>query len=292
MADLSFSPTYQDYLAYYGKNGDGALSQDQWNALTPAQQWQNVGSGMALAQSDPRYAALAQQLGVKNGGLLNLGYSPQSIAVNSQNYVDPNAVLQGNNVFATAHSNETPKTQFAGGGLSDKEWAILAASLVGGAALYGANAGWGATDAGGGGAASGASGGGFGANGTWTDIPTMDPVQAGTLNALGPDASQLATTAGASGGSSGLLGNLGSGASDLLGQAGTYIANNPLRALGLAQTAYGLLGGGSHGPSHTSTTSGGGGSKGGSGTSSFNLPQQQFYVNPYLQAQMNRGYGP
>jgi hypothetical protein len=134
---FSFAPTYQDYLSNYGKGGDGAFSETQWNGLGAAGQWRELGGGLALGKDDPRYAALAQQLGMTDGGRLNLGYKPQSIGVNRTNYVDPNAVLQGDDVYATAHSNETPKTQFAGGGLSDKGWLIAALSVLGGGAALG-----------------------------------------------------------------------------------------------------------------------------------------------------------
>jgi hypothetical protein len=82
------------------------------------------------------------------------------------------------------------------------------------------------------------------------------------------------------------------GSGGLLSQAGNYIANNPVRALGLAQTAYGLLGGGSHGaPSNGGSN--GGGSKGGTGQglTPGNGQSQQFYVNPYTLAQLQRSRG-
>lgn len=95
--------------------------------------------------------------------------------------------------------------------------------------------------------------------------------------------------AGASGGSSGgLLSGLGDQASGLLGQAGSWAAAHPLQAAGLLQTAYGLV----NKPS-TPGGSSSSGSKGGSGGTpqNFSLPKQQFYVNPYIQAQIQRGYG-
>lgn len=88
----------------------------------------------------------------------------------------------------------------------------------------------------------------------------------------------------------GLLGNLGQTTSGLLGQVGQYISDNPIRALGLAQTAYGLLGGGRG--SSAAASSGGGSQKGGTGQGlSPGSVQQQFYVNPYTLAQLQRSRG-
>jgi hypothetical protein len=87
--------------------------------------------------------------------------------------------------------------------------------------------------------------------------------------------------------SGGLFGSSG-GASGLLSQAGNWVMQNPLRAFGLAQTAYGLLNGGGG-----SSGGGGGSSKGGGGGSltSGGGTQQQFYVNPYTYAQLQRSRG-
>jgi hypothetical protein len=332
---LLSSPAYQDYLQNYGRGGDGALSQDQWNALTDAQKWQNVGSGLAIAKTDPRYADLAKQMGVTDGGLLNLAYAPQSIAVNGQNYVDPSKVVTDGSVYGTAHSNETPKTQFAGGGLSDKEWALLATSLIGGGAL-GAFDGLGA--AGGTGTGAGVEGGftGYGdiaasgaapggAAGSVAGLPdsywsqVADSGQVGTDGAVDGGDGLLSNSGGYGGldpetasgqyGGMGVAqngigpgswqdilqgtisnpGSLAGRAGDLLGQAGTWALNNPLRAAGLAQTAYGLLGG------HRSTggSSSSSSSKGGSGTpgAPMKVNGPQYYVNPYIAAQIQRGYG-
>lgn len=76
----------------------------------------------------------------------------------------------------------------------------------------------------------------------------------------------------------------------LLGQAGQWALDHPIQAAGLLQTGYGLI----HGGSKTGGSSSGGGNKGGNGntgTGNFSMPQQQFYVNPYIAAQIQRGYG-
>lgn len=98
------------------------------------------------------------------------------------------------------------------------------------------------------------------------------------------EGSLLGGGAGAGGGSSG----------GLFQQAGNWIAQNPLRAIGLLQSAGGLFG--SHGGSAGSSGSGGssgGSSKGGEGTAPpLNIPQPgNYWVNPYTQAQLDRSYG-
>lgn len=134
----------------------------------------------------------------------------------------------------------------------------------------------------------------------------------------GSNAGLMGDLGGATGGSSGLLGGAegldlspiaqtpagsitplqagpfdGLGSQGLLGQAGNYIANNPLRAFGLAQTAYGLLGGGSHGAPTSGSNGSNGSSKGGTGQglTPGNGQPQQFYQNPYTLAQLQRSRG-
>ena len=88
--------------------------------------------------------------------------------------------------------------------------------------------------------------------------------------------------------SGGLLGNLGDKTGGLLQQAGTWAMDHPLQAAGLAQTAYGLLGGGSHGASGSSGGSSKGGGGGSLGTQGI---QQKFYTNPVTQMQLQRYQG-
>lgn len=141
-----FNPTYDDYKGANPQNNGGSeggsgtysgFSEDQWNAMSPEQKWAQMGQGVAIAPTDPRYKDLAAQLGVTDGRVLRLGNQAGSIPINSTNYVNPGAVGQANGVFGTSQGNLTPHAQFAGGGLSDKQWALLAASLVGGGALAG-----------------------------------------------------------------------------------------------------------------------------------------------------------
>lgn len=127
-----FGLSYQDYLSrYHGADqsafsesgGSGLpdlISQDQWNAMTPAQQWAALGgvdsTGFALPGSanhvtitpdDPRYAALAQQTGVSNGQPIEI-FSGANHPGDASWWRDPNAVTDiGNGMFATPSGNFT-----------------------------------------------------------------------------------------------------------------------------------------------------------------------------------------
>jgi hypothetical protein len=151
---LNFNLTYQDYLNYqkaqYGNASEGGgpanLTEDQWNALGQSGQWNQMGGGLAMQSNDPRYAAIAQQLGIKPGttgpdGTIMFGAGNHPTNTTSANgmpsLVDPNAALQGNGVWATAHPNLTPQSEYSGGGLSDKGWGLAALSVLGGGAALG-----------------------------------------------------------------------------------------------------------------------------------------------------------
>lgn len=78
-----------------------------------------------------------------------------------------------------------------------------------------------------------------------------------------------------------------SGKAGLLTDPTGWAMANPVQALGLLQTGYGLVAG------HGNQGSGNSGTKGGNGqpgNAKFGIPQQQFYVNPYIAAQIQRGY--
>lgn len=200
-------PTYQDYLnanpqmnggSEGGQGTSSAMSQDMWNSLSPALQWNNVGNGMALQSNDPRYAAIAQQMGITpNTGsydpanTIQLAYKPGSYdPSNSAIYSDPNKILQDGDVYATTHGNLTPYAQMGNnGGMSDAMWALAALSpiMAGvGAAALGAGAG----DAGAGAAA--------GAGDESAGLSMANPFT-GSAAAGGPDyASELAGLQGGS----------------------------------------------------------------------------------------------
>lgn len=121
--DFSFDPTYQDYTSYFSgldpsSFADSAhpeygtqLTQDQWSALAPSDQWGRIGGQLNLAPSDPRYAGLYPQVASDGSDpnqdiLLRYG-SPYD----ASNFVDPSKVLTGDNLSAYLHSNETPGTE-------------------------------------------------------------------------------------------------------------------------------------------------------------------------------------
>jgi hypothetical protein len=210
MAGFNFTPSYQDYLNTYNSQhgnaseggGGGALSEQQWNSLGSQGQWNQLGNSFAIGPDDPRYAGLAQQLGIKPGtqgsdATIVMGSGKAPLDASRQNghtsFVNPGAVLQGDGMWATAHNNLTPEAEFSGGGMSDKQWALAAASVLGGGAALGTYLGGGGavTGAGmeGGGfsgygdvAGSGASGGASGGSALGNSIVGNDPAYPGTGN--------------------------------------------------------------------------------------------------------------
>ena len=154
--------TYQDYLkAMSGRGGDsgggtGAFDEATWNRMTPQEQWNNVGGGLTITPDDPRYAGLAASTHPDPGR--NIGVAPGTMP--SSGFVDPSRNFQGNGFWAGAGNNRTPQSEAHdnSGGLSDKQWAILAAMVASGGLAGGA---LGAT-AGGGDALAAGVGGGFG----------------------------------------------------------------------------------------------------------------------------------
>lgn len=121
--DFSLDPTYQDYSSYFSgvdpsSFADSAhpeygtqLTQDQWSALSPSDQWGRIGGQLNLAPSDPRYAGLYPQVASDgsdpNQDILVRYGSPYD----ASNFVDPSKVLTGDNLSAYLHSNETPSTE-------------------------------------------------------------------------------------------------------------------------------------------------------------------------------------
>jgi hypothetical protein len=197
-------PTYQDYLAANPQNNGGSeggagtfsgLSQDQWNALNDAGKWNNIGNMLAVAQSDPRFAALHQAVGGPADRPVLVGPNTSaSVPFDSTHFNDPNAIQQGDGVFATSQGNLTPFSQMGNnGGLSDKGWALAALGALTGGAAVGAMSG----------AASPLSGV-IGAGGTAAPVASSAPVDesaglsmANPFTTGGPDyASELAAQGG------------------------------------------------------------------------------------------------
>lgn len=159
--------TYADYLRSVpqgSEGGSGVMSEQQWNQLPPDQQWATIGGGFMMDSNDSRYAGLAGLTGGRGGNIVAQGSNP-----NDSDFTDPGGVHHGQGFSAYDYSNLTPEVQAreGAGGLSDKEWAILAASMFGGAALAGGSlAGAGAAEGLGGVTASGSAGVGAGASGS------------------------------------------------------------------------------------------------------------------------------
>lgn len=284
-----------------------------------------MSSGMAIGINDPRYVELAGLTHPEQGRAIEIHAgqfdpSHNQTMYGTQWFKNPGNVHNGDGFFAYSDDNETADTQDrANAGMEDWQKALFAISLFAGGALgagaLGADAavagaapgmstsigggfGTGALGAGGTGAsfgtafsaanAAGAAGGA--ANAAAGDVgginyETLPNSQVPQANAMGPDFSA---------GSGSLFGS--SGNESLLGRAGNWAMNNPLRVIGLAQTASGLLGrGGNSGGSPprdnynpTSSYHGKGGQQPGQ------QPQQGhqgFYVNPITLAQLQRSYG-
>lgn len=135
--------TYADYVRHMaGRGGSegggtGAVDEATWNALSPQEQFNNLQGGMVISKDDPRYAAMAQQLGISNGSNIMIGGGAQAHAGDSRWWVNPNAVINGDGWSATGSENQTPymQQQANASGLSEKEWIALAAMVAAGGAL-------------------------------------------------------------------------------------------------------------------------------------------------------------
>jgi hypothetical protein len=317
--------TYQDYLRAVqdpGLGGTAGFDEAAWNALPDADKWKNAGNRLVLRPDDPRYAQFAPRLGGEAGRNVEIrGGDPNTM----RGYmVDPSRMVSGNGWYGYKEDNETPEYQHLDDENTDWKTLIAMAALpiaagaatgafAGGAAggagtgaAAGAGAGGGGLDAvaaaewfGGAGAANAPSAGLFGGAGAGAagaaGAGGMDAISAaewfgGPGAASNPSPGLFGSAEGAAGAAAGgsSQGLLGQG-QDLLGRAGNWAMNNPLRALSLANTGIGLLNrGGSNGGG-----SGGGGGKSGGGTGLGGPPAKterpQWNPNPFLQAQLQRG---
>jgi len=122
MAD--FALTYQDYLnarnegdqsafsESSSRNQPAAISEDQWNKLTPQQQLsemaaQNGVGGSVITRDDPRYAGLVQATGQDRGGF-GITFGPPPHAGDSNYYIDPSLIKPvGNGFYASPPNNLT-----------------------------------------------------------------------------------------------------------------------------------------------------------------------------------------
>lgn len=120
MADFSLS--YQDYLAARregdqsgfsessSSNQPGLISEDEWNALSPQQQWatmasQNGAGGSVIGPDDPRFAAIHA---ITPGQGYSITYGPPPHAGDSNYYIDPSRIKPiGNGFYASPSDNFT-----------------------------------------------------------------------------------------------------------------------------------------------------------------------------------------
>lgn len=378
MAGFQYAPTYQDYLRLRGANDQSGfsesgssnlpdlLSEDQFNALTPQQQFgainsfptqlqggHSAGGGLfyELLPSDPRYAQLAQQVGAdpQNGGI-DITMSAPSHMGDPNYWVNPSHIVGvGNGFYAFDPQNMTPRFQVTPTdwgyniiqALTGLAWGAAGADALSGGSLLGnagstadistsdlgslAPSGYGGTG-GTTGANLAATGGSSLPDSYWSataqngmsdvplDVGTGNPTgvfapgmeqqglaESNLLNAgITPGSQEWIRALAAQGldtsGGTSLLSHfqqIGNRISTgdyrgLLGDAGSWALHHPLQAVGLAQTAMGLL----HGNGSTGSTSSGS-KPSGTGTG---LPQSggyqgpTFQQNPFLLAQIQRGY--
>lgn len=253
--------TYQDYLqnANLGagsETGAAPLTEQQWNALPVEEKWRltsgSPGGRIGVTPADSRYAELARLLGGGNDRTIML----QGRRLDDSRMVDPARQIAAGGGFAHVEDNETPGHQ-AEMDISDtglRNFALMAAAVLGGGLAYGAAAG------GAGAAGAGATDGlaGLGASEVGTAGAAGAPAAGGAAapsfgNVLGGSS----TTAGAAG--SGLAGLGANGAATgATGGIGSFLGNNAgtLARLGLAGLAAGGSSGGSSGSSGGSGTPG------------------------------------
>lgn len=136
----TFVPNYQDYLRSHSgqltggsEGGQGTFTgipEDQWNSMTDAQKWQNIGDVAFMDPSDPRYAQYSQGLGITDtqgpNSLLGIGHGTPAPG----SFNDPSAVQNNNGNYTFAHQNLTPGAEQQGGGLSDRFWAWAPAMVA------------------------------------------------------------------------------------------------------------------------------------------------------------------
>jgi hypothetical protein len=146
---MAFALTYKDYLANAmglnaSENAAQPMSESQWNALPEASKWELMGhgsQGMAVNRFDPRYGDAKGETGGDADrsvfvmpGKMGSNFNNKGV----QRFTDPSKVHQGDGYYSSSEENATPDAQKLGG-LSDKQWALLVASLfAGGAAAGGA----------------------------------------------------------------------------------------------------------------------------------------------------------
>lgn len=252
-----FAPSYQDYLKQYQANGQSAfsesgasnqlpqISEEDWNKLSPDNQWSeymgadqrattnlpgaNMARSLYVGSDDPRYADLAKQAGVTDGRGIEVLYGAPSHMGDNTWWRDPNAVKDlGNGVYATPENNFTQHA-YEESNKGDTGFNIVralstAAMLYGGAEAAGL--------VGGGADAGGAAGSTAGISSTDAaesgGTLALDTAGTGTTPYVGATAVDTAgTTAG-----TGLVDDPGFTAPEATGYGGAPVADNSVDATG------------------------------------------------------------
>ena len=289
----SYRPTYQDYLALM--TGDAPISEEAWNSLGLADQFNNIGGGLIIRPNDPRYAGLRELIPGEAGRNIFLTPNDLTNVHGLRGLVDPSQQRELEpGLYGSAEENQTPDLQAYGHTQFDPMLLALPLAFMGAGALAGGL---------GGGAAAGGVAGDVALPGMMSNfaVPEIGALDLGGLDAamtgLGYSGWGAAGALGGAGGgapvtdlstggvpvtdlstNAGLgdtVRNLGSGLG-LGGMSGLGIARG---VGGLAATIAGLTGGGG-----TGNTSGGGGDGGAGGNDDVrNLIDQMANVNRYDQ---------
>ena len=198
---------YQDYLRYYTAatqssegnfdvGGDGPkLTEDQWDALPPEEQWSRVNGGtLAIYPEDPRYDELKAKVGGEPGR--EIWVRPTSMA---NMLKDPSLEFKGEGFFAHSRDSQSPQYQESvhPGDLRN-EMIRNVAIVIGGGLAAGAMGAGGAGASAGGGSMSTSIGGGFGtgalgAGGTGASFGTAFGAEGAALGATGSAGGAAAT---------------------------------------------------------------------------------------------------
>lgn len=193
--------TYQDYFRQHqgvdegGSPTNTAVDEATWSAMSPQEQWANVGGALRIANDDPRYAQLA---GTKPEDGRPITIVGGSFDANSNSYQgvqvvkDPSRVVQGDGWFAYSDDNLTAEIQdhndvgFGGSGDDKWDWVKGAVFMATAGAAGGAFAGAGAAGGGAGFTAGGSAGIGAGASGAITADVATGAITAGGAAAAAP----------------------------------------------------------------------------------------------------------
>lgn len=126
--------TYQDYVRHMKESGreQAPIPESQWNAMSLAEKFNNVGGGIGIGADDSRYADLASRTGAEPGRAVRITAPIGQSERGSQWWTDPSRVIDGEGWSAYSDNNQSPASQARGeaGGLSERQWIALAAMVA------------------------------------------------------------------------------------------------------------------------------------------------------------------